>query len=158
MSMKKVQAKVVVIGPQRQERFKAMTPIYYRNANAAIIVFDLSCHSTFVQCKRWTIELLRNVDYETSVVLCLVGNKTDLKNERQVTCEEAEEYAYSINAQYFETSALNNEGINDVFSNIAKSIIAKTQETELQDLKAFLDSENKNTIVANTSKTNVYCC
>ena len=45
-------------------------------------------------------------------VLCVLGNKCDLTSERQVSREEAQEYASSIGAEHFETSALTNEGEN----------------------------------------------
>ncbi len=66
-------------------------------------------------------ELLRNVD--NSIILCIIGNKTDLQSDRMVKLEDAETYAMSINADYFETSALNHTGINEVFSCIANKLI-----------------------------------
>lgn len=67
-----------------QERFKSMTPMYYRHANAALLVFDITQPSTFESIKVWVKELQRNV--EESLVICVVGNKIDLAEERQVIC------------------------------------------------------------------------
>ena len=53
-------------------------------------------------------ELKRNVD--TPIALCLLGNKSDLDSGRKVSTEEAAEYAASIEALFFETSALKNTG------------------------------------------------
>jgi len=56
-----------------------------------------------------------------SIVLTLVGNKVDLDN-RQVTREQAEEYAKSIGIRYFEVSAKANTGIEETFTEIAKAL------------------------------------
>lgn len=60
-------------------------------------------------CLPFLTELKRNVD--EPLVLCVVGNKTDLEPQRQVTREEAMQYTESINGTYFETSALNDDGM-----------------------------------------------
>ncbi|XP_014482326.1 PREDICTED: LOW QUALITY PROTEIN: uncharacterized protein LOC106748385 [Dinoponera quadriceps] len=96
-----------------QERFRSMAPMYYRNANAAMLVFDLTEYSTFSAIKSWVTELQRNV--EETMVLVVVGNKSDLVQQRQVDDEDAREYATKIGATYYETSVLHNEGIEAVF-------------------------------------------
>lgn len=65
-----------------QERFKAMAPMFYRNANAALLVFDISQAKTFESMKMWVLELKRNV--EEAMVLCVIGNKTDITEARKV--------------------------------------------------------------------------
>ncbi|CAG0897293.1 unnamed protein product [Darwinula stevensoni] len=115
-----------------QERFRAMAPMYYRNANAALLVFDLSKYATFTDVKKILIhvyehntliltELSKNV--EGPLVLCLLGNKSDLVSERQVTTKEAADYAASLDALFFETSAVNNEGIEEAFVSTAQSLL-----------------------------------
>lgn len=65
-----------------QERFKAMAPMFYRNANAAMLIFDITQLKTFESMKSWVLELKRNI--EEAMVLCVVGNKTDLTDQRKV--------------------------------------------------------------------------
>lgn len=60
-----------------------MAPMYYRNANAAILVFDLTNAETFDSIKAWVKELRGMVD--EPMYLCVVGNKTDLTSTRQVS-------------------------------------------------------------------------
>jgi len=103
-----------------QERFRAMAPLYYRNARAALVVYDITSYESFLALKIWVRELLRNVD--NSIIVCIVGNKLDLESERGITTSEAEAYAMSINADYFETSALTHTGISEVFSCIANKM------------------------------------
>lgn len=93
-----------------QEKFRSMAPMYYRGANAALLVFDLTNYSSFVEIKSWITELHNTV--VDQIVLTLVGNKCDLPEERKVTKEEATLYANSIGGYYFETSSFTNQGFH----------------------------------------------
>ncbi|XP_076679587.1 ras-related protein RabJ [Andrena cerasifolii] len=110
-----------------QERFKSMAPMYYRNASAAMLVFDLTKYNTFAAMKGWVTELRRNV--EQAMILVVIGNKSDLRNERQVDVEEGRVYATKIGASYYETSALQNNGIENVFLAIGIGLL-KLSSTE----------------------------
>ncbi len=88
-------------------RFKAMAPMYYRNANAALLVFDVTSQESFEEVKFWVMELRKNV--QEKMFLLLVGNKIDLDEMREVSSEEAESYALTINATYLETSVPKNQ-------------------------------------------------
>lgn len=98
-----------------------MTPMYYRNANAAMLVFDLTQYNTFSAIKNWVTELQQNV--EEPMVLVVIGNKSDLTHQRQVNDEEGRNYATKIGAMYHETSVLHNEGIESVFLAISKGLL-----------------------------------
>ncbi|XP_074661637.1 ras-related protein Rab-31-like [Tubulanus polymorphus] len=104
-----------------QERFRAMAPMYYRKANAAFLVFDLTSAESFEDVKTWVKELKRNID--GTIAMCVLGNKNDLENEREVPKDIAQDYATSIGALYFETSALENNGIQDAFMQVALRLI-----------------------------------
>ena len=78
--------------------------MYYRNANAALLVFDVTNYTTFSEVKSWILELQKNV--QEPMFLLLVGNKIDLEQERAVSREEAIIYAQSIGAQFLETSVI----------------------------------------------------
>ncbi|KAJ6641305.1 Ras-related protein Rab-5C, partial [Pseudolycoriella hygida] len=104
-----------------QERFRAMAPMYYRNSNAALLIFDISNYNTFVDVKVWVAELQKNV--QEPMVLTLIGNKTDLCDERAVSRDEAFLYATSINGNYFETSTVTEQGIEQVFTTTALGLL-----------------------------------
>nr|XP_037278880.1 ras-like GTP-binding protein RYL2 isoform X2 [Rhipicephalus microplus] len=93
-----------------QERFRAMAPLYYRKANAAIVAYDITSASSFEAMKQWVLELRRNV--EEAIVLVLVGNKCDLMQHRVVHREVAEKYARDVGAYFSECSALSNEVVS----------------------------------------------
>lgn len=97
-----------------QERFKAMAPLYYRNANAALLVFDVTNHSSFEEVKSWIHELQKNV--QEPMFLLLVGNKIDLDEQRAVSREEAFFYSQSIGAKFIETSVVRDQVEKNNFS------------------------------------------
>lgn len=109
-----------------QERFRAMAPLYYRKANAAILAYDITSPSSYEAMKQWVIELRRNV--EEAIVLVLVGNKCDLMQHRAVDPAEAEKYARDVGAHFFECSALSNAGIDEMFRQLALHIVESEEK------------------------------
>ncbi|KAL5469452.1 hypothetical protein EMCRGX_G030707 [Ephydatia muelleri] len=103
-----------------QERFHSMAPMYYRGANAAIIVYDITSEKSFEEAKRWISELKGQTD--ESMVMCVVGNKCDLSERRAVSVQKGENLAQDIGAQFLETSASENVGIKEVFAKLAQSV------------------------------------
>jgi small GTP-binding protein len=65
-----------------QERFHSIAPIYYRKANAVLLVYDITSKSTFDRAKLWLQELESNGNPNALTVL--LGNKTDLESKREV--------------------------------------------------------------------------
>ncbi|KAI6048033.1 GTP-binding protein RAB5 [Pisolithus marmoratus] len=103
-----------------QERYKSLAPMYYRNANCAVVVYDITQASSLEKARTWIRELQRQAD--PSIVIALCGNKTDLTARRQVTQEEAKKYADEEGLMWFETSAKTGEGVSEVFTAIAKKL------------------------------------
>jgi len=105
-----------------QERFRSMGPMYYRGAAAAIVVFDITSEDSFTQLQQWVDELRKNSD--ENIVLAIACNKCDLSGQRAVAFKRAKEYAESVGAIVYETSAKANKGIEDLFVEISRKIIA----------------------------------
>ncbi|KAF3421680.1 hypothetical protein E2986_09720 [Frieseomelitta varia] len=133
-----------------QERFRSMAPMYYRKANVAMLVFDLTEYSTFTAMKRWVEELQKNV--EDPMVLVVVGNKLDLMEKRQVDAEEARVYATKIGASYHETSVLQSDGIENLFLTIGTGLL-KLSSTNYD----LISLRSVNSIDLNWSGINTLC-
>ncbi|KAG9272101.1 ras-related protein Rab-21-like [Astyanax mexicanus] len=104
-----------------QERFHALGPIYYRESNGAVLLYDITDPDSFQKVKLWVKELRRILGNE--VCLCIVGNKTDLDKDRNVSAEEAERYAEAVGAQHHQTSAKLNTGIDQLFLSLCKRMM-----------------------------------
>ncbi|CAD7014030.1 ras-related protein RHN1 [Ceratitis capitata] len=149
-----VKIKLQIWDTAGQERFKAVAPMYYRNANAAILVFDLTESSTFVDIKSWIQELHRHV--QEPMVLTLVGNKLDLPAQRQITHDEAFMFASSLGATYFEASAESDQGLEQVFLSTALGLVRLADEGKSRSLRQFNSCDsisaytNNNTALSHT--------
>eukprot|EP00299_Pterocystis_sp_00344_P009544 c4052_g1_i2.p1 GENE.c4052_g1_i2~~c4052_g1_i2.p1 ORF type:complete len:110 (+),score=17.03 c4052_g1_i2:297-626(+) len=71
----------------------------------------------------------------TSLSVIAVGNKLDLKEDREVTFLEASRFALENNMMFMETSALTGEGIEEVFLKCTKAIINKIDQGQIDPHK-----------------------
>jgi len=111
-----------------QERFHALGPIYYRDSNGAILVYDITDEDSFQKVKNWVKELRKMLGED--ICLCIAGNKIDLEKNRNVSHEDAEEYARSVNAKHINTSAKLNRGIDELFLTLTKRMLEVSEEQE----------------------------
>ncbi len=108
-----------------QERFRSMANLYYQDASAAILTYDVSNEKSFESLNYW-IEELRNKIDQDKIVLCLAGNKCDKDyNEKKVQYSTAKALADANNMIFYETSAKGDIGIKELFQSLAKRIYDK---------------------------------
>jgi len=106
-----------------QERFRSMAPLYYRGAVAAILVCSITDEGSFEKLKEWVRELQANVS--EPLVLAIACNKADMAEHghRVVSYAAAAQYAASIGALIFETSAKQNTGVTELFTEVARKLV-----------------------------------
>ena len=105
------------------EKYKNLIPMFFRGSSALIFVYDVTSVTNFEQVKEWCTSVINGEDGMFD--LYLVGNKIDLK--RKVNQQDAELFAKSINAIYFETSAKTGENISKLFNQVAENISYKQE-------------------------------
>ncbi|KAK4135855.1 ras-domain-containing protein [Trichocladium antarcticum] len=107
-----------------QERYKSLAPMYYRNANCAVVVYDITQASSLDKAKSWVKELQRQAN--ENIIIALAGNKLDLVTEqpekRAIETADAEAYAKEAGLLFFETSAKTAENVQELFTGIAKKL------------------------------------
>lgn len=97
-----------------------MTSAYYRGAVGAMLVYDVTRHQTFEHIPRWLEELRGHAD--KNIVIILVGNKSDLEDQRAISMEDAKEFAEKEGLFFLETSALNAVNVETAFSTVLTQI------------------------------------
>ncbi len=117
------------------ERFKSITSSYYRGADCAIIVFDLTNKNSFQDLSFWFSEIN---NYTSSILFYLVGNKQDLTELRKNDNQSIEEFIIQQNIDnYIEVSAKKNVNIDQLFTNI----VSKLHNKKFSKLQSYKEKE-----------------
>jgi len=103
-----------------QERYHSLAPMYYRGAQAAIIVYDITNQESYDRAKAWVKELQRQGN--PNIVISLTGNKADLSSSRKVSTQDAQTYSEENGILFMETSAKTASNVNELFVAIAKKL------------------------------------
>ncbi len=114
-----------------QERFSSIRPMYYRGSLGTILVFDLTNSASFEHLPGWIEEVRANIKAEIPVLL--VGNKSDLTDQRAVSIEEINTFTGDFNLYYMETSAKTGDGVGDCFYILACLMIGQGVPDQLID-------------------------
>ena len=105
-----------------QERFRSLAKIFYQNAVAVILVYDITVRETFEQLQKyWIKEIEENAP--TDIILALAANKNDQYKDEQVDINEGKELARQLNAIFKSTSALSSKGIDELFLTIGQKFL-----------------------------------
>ncbi|XP_060113842.1 ras-related protein Rab-17 [Heteronotia binoei] len=112
-----------------QEKYHSVCHLYYRGANAALLVYDIARKESFEKAKVWLSELDKEF-LQNEIVIILVGNKVDLSEEREVTIQEATEFAKTKCILYMETSAKSDYQVTELFMTLARELLKLEQQKE----------------------------
>jgi len=136
-----------------QEKYRSLASMFYKEASAAILVYDITRKESFEQIQNYWVGQIKE-NGPTNIILALCGNKSDLIDEEKVDEEQARNYAKEINAMFYPTSAKNDSGITDLFLQIAKkytnsdNVRLKTDQDEVFDstLSDSIGSQNRGSV------------
>ena len=141
-----------------QERYKSITAVYYKGAKGALVVYDTTDKSTFENIDKWMLEIKDKTSKD--IKLMVIGNKIDLKDEREVKNEEALKKAESLGIPLMETSALDATNVKEAFHDLLKEIYKDMKdnlnnpENKFQNEKKGIDLNTN----SNTGKKKSKCC
>ncbi|KAK6797332.1 hypothetical protein RDI58_005034 [Solanum bulbocastanum] len=121
---------------RKKKVYRAITSAYYRGAVGALLVYDVTRHSTFENVERWLKELRDHTD--PNIVVMLVGNKSDLRHLVAVSTEDGKSFAEKESLYYMETSALESTNVDNAFAEVL------TQIYHVVSRKAMENGENGN--------------
>jgi small GTP-binding protein len=110
-----------------QERYRAIVRMYYKEVNAALLVYDITKPTSFTNLERWYSELKKHV--ADDVVVVVVANKDDLVGEEAISLDEAKAFASRIGARYFRTSCKNDVGVTEMFSDVGQRCFSRSAPT-----------------------------
>ena len=105
-----------------QERFRSLAKIFYQNAAAVVLVYDITVRDTFEKLKEYWIKEIKD-NAPSDIIIALAGNKSDNYEFEVVSLKEGKELAQEINAIFKSTSAMLSHGIEDLFKLIGEKFI-----------------------------------
>ena len=131
-----------------QEKFRSLIPMYTRDANIILLVYDIGSKDSFLHLSDW-LKDITNINMN-EVIFALVGNKIDLAEYREVSLEEGQKFAEEHDFIFQETSAKNGEGFSELFYNqLFEKIRVKFRPSgqqptsEVKDIKFNIEQEAK---------------
>ena len=117
---------IKIIDTPNNKQFLNIIKDEYKNTNYILIIFDLTNRETFLSLNEW-INHCRSVQNQ-NMDLILIGNKSDLNQNRVVSTEEAKKFASDNNIEYFEISAYNKDDIKNIFDNAISGLFKKIND------------------------------
>jgi len=122
-----------------QEKYRALTKIFYKKASVAILVYDITKKGSFIEIQNYWYNQVKNTTSE-EIIIAIAANKSDLYENEEVNEEEARKFAHEIGAIFFVTSALNSSGIDQLFIAIGCKFVDKNYNYEDDE---YLNNYNK---------------
>ena len=114
--------RLVLFDTVGQEKLVTLRKRYYTGAHGAVVVFDITRKESFEHIEKWIEEVEEKCP---NIPIIIVGNKTDLEEERAVEREDLEKKWASKGYTVLESSAKLGEGVNDIYTLIANKVMEK---------------------------------
>ena len=128
----KIYAKMQIWDTCGSERFKSLTSSFIKTCSAFILIFDLTRKNTFHNIDHWIKIIKENTSPKFMI---LIGNKSDLINERNIDKEIILDYCEKNLFNYMEISAKNNLNIEKLFKEVAYQLYNDIKKSEKNDIK-----------------------
>ena len=109
-----------------------ITKQFYKDSYGAFIIYDITNRESFKRIENWIKDI--NESASKDIIIGIVGNKNDIKKNRQIEYEEGENYSNNHNALFFEVSAKNGNNIDAAFQQMAYKIFEKVQQGSFNDI------------------------
>ena len=135
-----------------QEKYRSLAKIFYKDAKAVILVYDVTSEKSFKELKDYWYEQIKQLGSK-DIIIAIAANKSDLYEEKQVSNEDGEAFAKEIHAIFVSTSAKNDSGIRALFDNIAQKIFDPNFDFAASEKKKK-DDYKKKKLAENVSDNN----
>ena len=133
--------KLVLWDTAGQERFRNVATNYYNGTDCALLVFDITNEGSFKIFDYWVKEIQQKKKMD-DICLILVGNKSDLQENRKVSQQEIDKYIEKLKIRYFEVSAIKDEGITELFDYAVKETMTIIRKRDVDPRISKLSVEN----------------
>ena len=140
-----------------QECFASIISTYYRSIAGAVIVFDVSSRNSFLKCSFWLNQIKQNGTIGHLPVIALIGNKID-RATREVTYDEAVNFAKKNNMNYYETSARKNIEVMKFYKGLIEKIYNSADLDNIEEKHGIRKGMVSHSKVQIKDERECYCC
>ena len=125
--------KVKIYDTAGQERFISIASNYLKKANGILLVYDITNESSYDNISNWLEQINSKSDNERPIIL--IGNKSDMVNERVISKEKGEELAKNCcgGINFYETSCKTGENVDEAINDLVYQIYNKYSGKNLND-------------------------
>lgn len=123
-----------------QERYRSITKNYYNNTDGIILLYAINDKHTFSKISSWLTEIKKALSNDAIIIL--VGHKSDLDKDRQVTIEKGSELAKTNNIPFYEASAKTSYNIDTIVHKVIDLVIPRAKEKQ-KNIRLKKLNENK---------------
>ena len=136
-----------------QEKYRSLAANFLKKADGIILVYDITYKISFENLNKWLKDINENAK---GLPIVLIGNKTDLEENREVSKEEGNEFAKKINEEieFYEASCKTGENIKEAIRFLVEKIYKKYQGKNMAEESIIIKKENKN----KNNKKDKKCC
>ena len=141
--------KLRVLDTAGQEKFNALSEIYYKEADCCLLMYDITSMESFDKVKNYYVETIKNM-CKKDIKIILLGNKTDLKNQRQVSDVDGKDLAEENGYMFMESSCKDNYNVSDAFTALVEMTNKEIYNGTKNNVTISIDKDN--------GKNNSSCC
>ena len=156
-----------------QERFNSIFENYYRQADCCLLIYDITSKKSFEKVKNYFIGKIKEKCKKNTKVI-LLGNKTDLEEQREVSQDEGKDLADENCFIFMESSCKDNYNVSDAFTTLVEMTNNEynksnrnnkdnntnknnNKNNNINKTQSFILRENKRNLIE-SNKSNVKCC
>jgi len=145
LNIKNKKTKINIWDTAGQERFKGITGSYYKGASGVMVVYDITDAESFNKVNDWLIEIEKNAP--NAVYKILIGNKSDLLDDRKITYDQGKDLADTYGMKFIETSAKSS-------TNVENSFITMTEDIIESKMKSTKEKTKQQNVILNPNQGN----
>ena len=125
-----------------EEKFRSINASYYRKADCCLLVYDITNRKSFEEIKNYYNQNIKE-QCKKNIKIILLGNKTDLEDQRQVSSEEGASFALENNYIFMETSCLKNTNVANAFETLIEITNIEIKKNYVKEERLIISKKNK---------------
>ena len=144
--------KLRVMDTAGQEKFNSISESYYKQADCCLLMYDITSMDSFERIKDYYVKTIK-MKCKSDIKIILLGNKTDLNNQRQVSQDDGKDLAEKNGYMFMESSCKDNYNVSDAFTaliEMTNNENAKNTENNKNEINISLEKDG--------NKSNSNCC